>query len=416
MEGNLEQLVAALNIYPISTDVLQQITMLLQSKTDEALSSFISQEYQSLFTLEHKIWQLLSEDSSRWLNDSHYSEFFQTLGSFNKSLIFNQNHITNEIKVSLIMPDTIDQIINIFKQVEQSIDDNDPLITLTSLWFNNLSFFIHEYPQLGHSSIMIQMNQYIADHFILTEKFKFYLNQLRQSPVSPLIFTSRQLFYMKTCSLSLSTYFYSNPSSFDYTPDQILQNIGNEYLQIIQIHSYTAELWSTELLTCITHLIAFMRSFLWWNGEQGTKFKILLSTEKILHEYIHALIRIITYEAHSRFIMSQWINDETILMDSTLLFLINIIQTHNISWFFHSMNQLSDTLLEIAESSAYYQICLCAYGILSEILTDEHLKALKFPDNIRYFFFKMLEEAWHNPSKKYHQIPITYFLRGNFIK
>ncbi|CAF3882921.1 unnamed protein product, partial [Rotaria sordida] len=411
MEENFEQLVAEFNVSPLSSDVLQKITLLLQSKTDEALSSFISQEYQSLFTLEHKVWQLLSEDSHHWFNDLDYSVFFRTLVSFNKNMIFNQDSIKDHIKVSLLMPNTIDQINSIFKQIEQTIDDNDPLITFVSPWFDNLSFFIHEYPQLGHSPIIIQMNKYVADHFIISEQFNYYLSQLRQSQLSSSIFTTKQLFYMKTCSFSLNVYFYSNPPSFDYTPGQVLQNIGDEYLQIIQIQSYTIKLWSTELLTCMTHLIGFIRAFLWWNGETGTKLKILLPTEKILLEYIQAMIYIIDYKADCAYIMPQWINDETILMDSVLLFLINIIQTQNINWFFHPMNQLSDTLLKLGELPVYYQIHLCAYGILSEILTDEHLKELKFPDNIRDFFFQMLEHAWHNPLKRYKQIPITYFLR-----
>ncbi|CAF4627401.1 unnamed protein product [Rotaria sp. Silwood1] len=412
MEANLEQLVVALNISSLSTDILQQITLLLQSKTEEVLPSFISQEYQSLFTLEHKVWQLLGEDSREWFNDSNYSEFFQTLGSFNKNMIFNQDNIKDEIIISLLMPDTIDQINSIFKQIEQSIDDNDPVITFASLWFDNLSFSIHEYPQLGHSPIIIQMNQYVTGHCILSEQFKFYLGQLRQSPLLQSLFTAKQLFYMRTCPFSLHVYFHSNPSSFDYTPDQILQNIGNDYLQIIQIQSYTIELWSTELLSCMTQLIGFMRAFLWWNGEMGTKFKILLSTEKILCEYIQAMIHITDYEAQCGRIMSQWINNETILLDSVIIFLKHIAQTQNINWFFRSINQLPDILLKIAESSINNEICLCAYGILTEILTDEDLKKLKFPDNIRVYFFEMLEKAWQNPSKRYKQIPIYYFLRG----
>ncbi|CAF4612636.1 unnamed protein product, partial [Rotaria sp. Silwood1] len=412
MEANLEQLVVALNISSLSTDILQQITLLLQSKTEEVLPSFISQEYQSLFTLEHKVWQLLGEDSREWFNDSNYSEFFQTLGSFNKNMIFNQDNIKDEIIISLLMPDTIDQINSIFKQIEQSIDDNDPVITFASLWFDNLSFSIHEYPQLGHSPIIIQMNQYVTGHCILSEQFKFYLGQLRQSPLLQSLFTAKQLFYMRTCPFSLHVYFHSNPSSFDYTPDQILQNIGNDYLQIIQIQSYTIELWSTELLSCMTQLIGFMRAFLWWNGEMGTKFKILLSTEKILCEYIQAMIHITDYEAQCGRIMSQWINNETILLDSVMIFLMHIAQTQNINWFFRSINQLPDILLKIAESSINNEICLCAYGILTEILTDEDLKKLKFPDNIRVYFFEMLEKAWQNPSKRYKQIPIYYFLRG----
>ncbi|CAF4128250.1 unnamed protein product, partial [Adineta steineri] len=91
---------------------------------------------------------------------------------------------------------------------------------------------------------------------------------------------------------------------------------------------------------------------------------------------------------------------------------MNIIELQNINWFFRSITQLPDILLTLAETSKYYRIYLCAYGILGEVLTDEHLKALKITDNIRDFFFTMLEEAWYDPSKEYKNIPIAYFLRG----
>jgi hypothetical protein len=402
MEANFEQLVVAFNLSPLSIDVLQQIT---------SLSSFVSEVYQSLLILEHNIWQLFSQDSRHWLNHSCSSEFFQTFASFNKNLIFKQDNITDDIKMSLLIPETIDQVNHIFEQIKKSTDENDPLIRFASHWFDNLSFLVHEYPQSGNLPVIIHINQYFASHFIISENFQFYISQLRQSQS---IFTAKQLFCIKTCPFSLHAYFCTNPQTFDYISDQVLQNIGHEYLQMIQIQSFVVELWSKELLACITHLIGFMRAFLWWNDHRGIKIKQLLPTEKILCEYIQAMIRIIEYKPHYKYLMAQWFNDETILMNSILVFLMNIVDTQNINWFFRSMTQLPDLLLKVAETSAYYETYLAAYGILSEILTDENLKELKITDTIRLFFFTMLEQAWHHPLKQYKQIPITYFLRGEF--
>jgi hypothetical protein len=113
--------------------------------------------------------------------------------------------------------------------------------------------------------------------------------------------------------------------------------------------------------------------------------------------------------------MMQWLNDETILLDSILLSLMNIVQTQNILWFFRSMAQLPSILLKLADLSAYFRIGLCTYGLLSEILTDENLKALKFTDTKKFLYFNLLEQAWRDPSKKFKQIPIIYFLKGKFI-
>jgi hypothetical protein len=415
MDSNFEELVATFNLSFLSIDVLRRITFILKQHTNELLSSFVLQVYQSLVILEHKIWELLSLNSSEWFSQLDCLEFFQTFAVFNKKLIFDQNNIKDDIKISLFIPQTIDQINNIFQQIKQINDDNDPFITIASLWFNNLTFFVHEYPRLGQLPMIIHINQYFGHHFLMSEQMKFYLIQLQQSQISSSIFTAKQLFYMETCSFSLNSYFFTNPQTFEYTPDQVLSYIGNEYLQMIEVQSYTVQLWSKELLACISHWIAFMRAFLWWEGEKGTKMKVLLSTEKILYDYIQALIRIIDYKPFYQYIMTQRFNDETILIDSILVSLMNIVQTQNINWFFRSITQLPDMLMNMAQVSVYYRIYLCAYGILSEILTDEHLKGLRISDSIRMFFFDMLEQAWHDPSHKYQQIPISYFLRGKHI-
>jgi hypothetical protein len=359
--------------------------------------------------LEHKIWQILSLNSQEWFNQS--IEFFQTLASFNKKIVFNQEHIKDDMKVSLLFPETIDQVNSIFQQIEQSNDDNDRLITIAGLWFDNLAFFLHEYPRLGYLPLIIHINDYFGHHFLLSDQFKSYLIELHQLPS---IFTAKQLFYLKTCPVFLNAFFYTNPRNCDYTQEEVIKHIGEDYLQMIQVHSCTIELWSKELLSCITHLTGFMRAFLWWNRENGTNLKLLFSTEKILCEYIQAVIRIIDYQPFYPSIMTQWSNDETILMDSILLILMNIVQTQNINWFFLSITQLPGILIKLAEISVYFRIYLCAYGILSEILTDENLKALKFTDPRKNFFFNMLEEAWRDPSKKYKQISIIYFLKGEF--
>jgi hypothetical protein len=174
MDVNFEQLITAFNVTPFSTDVLQSITAILeqQQQTDELLSSFVSQTYQSLISLEQKIWQLLTSNSHECFSQSSCLEFFQTFASFNKKLIFNQNNIEDDIKILFLVPQTIDQINSIFQQIEESNDTDDPFITVASYWFDNLTFFVHEYPRLGHLPIIIHINQYFGQHFLMSEAFK----------------------------------------------------------------------------------------------------------------------------------------------------------------------------------------------------------------------------------------------------
>jgi hypothetical protein len=417
MENNFDELVEGINISPLSTDILHQITLFLKQQTDESLSLFVPQSLQSLLILQHWAWQLLTQDSKQWIGQPSYLEVLHTLASFTKQIIFKCNTIGDDIKASLLIPETIDQVSQIFQQIERSTDDNDPFITIASLWFDNLSFYIREYPQSGSLPVVIHINQYFAENFLQTKQFKSYLTQLYQPKLLPSIFTAKQLFYMKTCSFSLNAYFYTKPQKFSFSAHEIIQHLRNGYLQMIQVQSFNVELWNENLIACVTHLIGFICACCWWNRKGEELMKILFPTEQILCDYIQALIRIIAYEPFHKQIKTERSNDETILLDVTLLFLLNIVETQNINWFMHSMNQLPDILLKVAESSMYHRICLIVYNLLGEISTDEMLKELKLTDRLSEFFFNILEQAWHHPAKKYKQIPIPHLLRGkSFLK
>ncbi|CAF3276529.1 unnamed protein product, partial [Rotaria sp. Silwood2] len=200
MKANFEQFIATLNVSSLSVDVLRQITFILKEQTDDSLPLFISQVFESLLILERWAWQKLSQESFQCVNQTEYEELLHILVLFNKQIIFIDNNIEDNIKFSLLIPETIDQVNLIFEQVKQCTNDHNSFITLVSLWFDNLSFLVQEYPQLGHSPIIIYINQYFEENFVLSKLFKSYLIQLHQSELSPSIFTSKQLFYIKTCS------------------------------------------------------------------------------------------------------------------------------------------------------------------------------------------------------------------------
>src|ERR1700728_3555949 len=136
METNFEQLIAALSTFPLSSDVLNNITFHLQQQNLKLIPSFISQLYQSILTLEHWAWKLLSQNSHQWLEESNYLELFNTLALFNKNLIFNYDNIESDNKASLLIPDTQDWIENVFEQIKKSNDENEIYITIASLWFD----------------------------------------------------------------------------------------------------------------------------------------------------------------------------------------------------------------------------------------------------------------------------------------
>lgn len=414
---NFKQLIDTLSTIPISSDVLHNILLHLQEQnlTLSSSSSFISEFYQSILTLERWAWQLLSQNYQQWLDNTTYQEFFQTLALFNKNLVFSFDNIDAEMKVSLLIPENKDWIYNILEQIKQIDNENEKYITIVSLWLDNLSYFFHDIPQFNTLPIIIDMSNYITCNFIMTDQFKLYLNQFQQLQETQMIVSEKQLFFLRTCSFFLNSCLISNNGNFSYSSNQIIEHIGENYLKIIEIYTQHIESWNEYILTVCTHLIGLICSCCWREGGQKSQMEILLSTEEISCNHVQNLIRIISYKPFYNRIIPQRSNNVTILLDTTLFFLINIIQSLNLNWYFRSMVELPDTLLIIAETTAFDKICLCAYGVLGEILTDEQLKDLKIVGSVERIFFTMLEHAWNHPSKKYKQVPIFYLLRGKLI-
>jgi hypothetical protein len=415
MENNFEQLIAVLPSSSRFTFGITDITDILEKENINLLSSFILESYKPLLTLECWAWKILSKDSYQWIHQPNYISLFHTLALFNKNLILYYDNIEDKMKASLLIPDTIDQINGIFEQIEQDTDNNDPFISIISLWFDNLSLFVHENPEFDTSPVIGYINEYIARNYLMTEEFVFYLTQLQQPKLSKSIFTTKELFYIKTCSFSLSSYLTAKAQNFPFTAEEMMDRIGINFVKIIEIHSHIIDIWCKQLLTCITHLIGFISSCYWWGGEKLIQINKLFPSEEIMYSYMNALIRIISYKPFYSHITAQWSNDETSLIDFCLFSLKYIVQTQDLIWFFRLKTSLPDTLLTIAEQSIHDKICLHAYVILGEILCNERLKDLKITDNVSLFFYDILEHAWQHPSKKYKQMPIYHLLRSKEI-
>jgi hypothetical protein len=91
-------------------------------------------------------------------------------------------------------------------------------------------------------------------------------------------------------------------------------------------------------------------------------------------------------------------NDETVLLEASLLFIIDTIQTNNINWLFRSKTSYQKILLTVAELSINDVICIAVYHIMGIVLTDEQMKELKMNDGAAEFSFNMLEKAWSHPA------------------
>jgi hypothetical protein len=223
-------------------------------------------------------------------------------------LIFNDN-IEDELKASLLLPDITDQINEIFEQIQRNKDINDPFIGIVSIWFDNISLFVHENPEFDTSPVICYLNEHIGRNYLMTEEFLIYLIQLQQPKLPKSIFSTTQLFYIKTCSFSLNSYLAAKAQNFPFTAQEIMDYISTNIVKIIEIHSHNIDIWSKQVLTCITHLIGLISACCWWGGEQLTQINLLFSSEQIIYSYINALIRIISYKPFYSHITAQWLND-----------------------------------------------------------------------------------------------------------
>ncbi|CAF4537520.1 unnamed protein product [Rotaria socialis] len=398
MEDNFEGLISTLQTSPSCDEILCEIRLILEKQNSLLSSAFISQFYRSLLILEHWTWQLFSQPTYEWVQKSNYVELLHTIALFNKNLSFNYEDVEANIKGSLLLPKSTDDINLIFENIEKITDDNDLFIGIVSLWFDNLANILQDNPEFEICPIIIDINLYITRHYIMTDQYKFYLTQLHQLPLSQSIFTAKMLFYIKTCSFYLSSYLFANAQHFIYSPQELMLQLGTDYAE--------------ELLTCIVHLLHLFACCSWWGGAKRLHGRIIFSTESEACEYVDALIRIINYKPIHQSVSIRQSNDQTKLLDTTLFSIINIARHQNFIWFLRSKVSLPETLLSISKICVYDRLCLCIYGILGEILDDRSLKTLKISDSASLFFFEILEQAWRNPSKKYKQIPIMFLLNA----
>lgn len=412
MENSLENLVVVLTTSVFSDDIFSKITDVLQEVNCEILSKFILENFHSLHTLEHWAWKMLSEAPYQWINKPSYLEFFKNLAVFNTNLIFISNDTDADTKASLLIPETTDISEKIFDQIERSDNENDLYFLLVTLWYDNLSYLCQEQTKFIKSLIIIDINRLIATKFVMTDQYKSYLTQLQQSP---LIYTNKQMFFLKTCSFSLSSFIFCKKQIFPFTGEDMLRFLAKDYLEIIRLHSSNVQSWTKELLCCITHLINFIHTCCWWRGDTETHIKILLPSEDISHHHVQSLVHIISYTPFHQQIEPHRFNDETILIDSIIGFITHILEIENLICFVRHRTRLIEALLPLAETAGNNRINLRAYALLGEVLCDEDLKQLKFTNNVCEYFFHILKLAWNHSGQMYQRVSVQQLLKSNLI-
>jgi len=409
MEDSFEQLVAALVISPLSTTAVSKIACILEEQTCQSIPSFVSNSLQSLLTLEHWAWQVLSQDFRRWIDEQSCYQLFHALYSWNIKLISITDGIQPDTKTTLLIPSNNEWIDGVLGQITTG---HDTFLTVASLWFDALSYFVLEQPEVAYSPSIIHTNNRLSRDFLMTNQYKSYLQKLHQSNILHLVFTKKQMFYLKTCSFSLNVYFPSKSQNFPFTSQDIIKFLGDDYSQMILVQSNTLDSWNTELLSCVAHLTGLISSICWWGGEKAEHIKMIIPSEDSTHTLILAFIHIVNHQPFHRYVCIPWYNDENILISSTLLLLMAVVETLNVGSFISSETNLPATLLTITQTSSYDRILLYVYGFLATILSNEQLKELKIADNICTFFFDVLEQAWKHPRKECKKIPIQQLLKG----
>jgi hypothetical protein len=194
----------------------------------------------------------------------------------------------------------------------------------------------------------------------------------------------------------------------------MVRHLADDYLQIIRVHCHKVSSWSNEFLGCMAHFISFTCRCCWWGGDTIPQLKIIFPTEEIVHEYVQNLMHILVHTPFYQHIEVHRSNDVTTLLETTLMFIIDVIEVQHINWLFRTNVSYQKSLLALAEGSINDVICLAVYHLMGIVLTDEQMKELKMCDRVPEFSFNMLEKAWSLPSKLYKQIPLVYILEGQY--
>jgi hypothetical protein len=108
-------------------------------------------------------------------------------------------------------------------------------------------------------------------------------------------------------------------------------------------------------------------------------------------------------------------NDETLLIDTILGFLIVISDINGFICFIRDKTNLVDILLPLTKIGGNNRINICAYVMLGELISDERLQEFKITDNLCEYFFYTLQQAWNHPAHKFQRSTVQQLLRGKII-
>ena len=409
MEDHFTTLVTEFLSASSSNDQTNNIGKILEKQTSETVLPFVSRSLPSLLLIEQWTWQMLSKGFQHWVDTDSYVKLFNTIHSFHLKLILNNDGIHPETKIALLLPSNTDWIDGILGQIDSG---SEQYVALASQWFDTLSYLAHEIPDVVQSPMIIHINHRLSRDFLMTDKYTSYLKQLGEAELSPSIFTSQQRFHLRTCSFSLHVYIWSKSPSFPYTCEEMIEFLKDDFSRMILVRSNSIDSWSTELLSCMAHTVGVICSLCWWNDRKADLLKLIVPSKDIKHVQLLAWIRLVSYQPFYERISARFYNDETLLIDTALIFIFGVVETQHLGCFINTKTQLPKLLLTIATTPVYDRIRVCAYGFLAEILNDEQLKELEIADNIGAFFYYIIEQAWAQPTKKWKKIPIEYLIKG----
>lgn len=409
-ENSLNELVTHLTIVSKSVQTIERLTDIFNQQVHASTITF---PLSSLIIVEQWVWRIFSENVQEWHQNETFTKFLQSLYFLNSKLIIRNETISAEEKQSLLIPSDQNWIDGILNQIHSN---NDQLIHWASLWFDTLSHLSHEYPEFVYLPVIVHLNNRLSRDFLMTGQYKTYVKELQQTHPPLSIFTARQQFYMKTCSYSLHVYLWSKSQNFPFTSEQMVKYFRDDFSQIIQLHSKTISSWSEPLLNSISHFIGLICAICWWGGQQAHCIPLIVSSQENAFEHIYGLIEWISHQPFYQQLSTGTYNAETILIDTSLIFLYGVIEKHDLSCWVSSKTNLVKILLSLVQIPCYDRIRVCVFGLLAEILSDEQIKRLQIAENISESFFRVIEHAWRNPTKKWKKISMTYLLKGRRLE
>ncbi|CAF0768599.1 unnamed protein product [Didymodactylos carnosus] len=398
------------NIVPLDNHILKMITEILIDAENLPNDNILKFLLHPSFDLIHfLVWRLFY----RWYKQRDHKLSDVETNYLKQAIVFNMKLVvlvdeqaaTTDVErlTNLLLNKNYFQLLfSILNKVNKSDRLHfDSGLLIIGQWIELISHFEHEHPKHSNSECLMLLNTKIKE-LMFGSWYQTYIEDMIKYTGSSFIWKSGYEFFIGTCSFSMSNHI-RNVNDFDAKP--VLEHFYSLYYSsFITVYSKYVNQWSNEIVHCLMGIISFITHCC-----LNIKSTEVLKNDK---QVFHSLFSIVTEKKLHESIISTWTNNETILIDLiAVLFCICCDDTDILRFFTHDIPLIAQRVYPLTEVK-YDRTRLTAYLLLAYVSTEDDLLKLKMNDTTIQIYFRLLEAAFHSPTRSFRSVPIEIFLKG----